>query len=305
MDDFDPNDARPITMALSPLFVARWSYRELERVMPFGPGSEGQAYGYSSPAHVRGERVAGGLRLFQYPRWRVDQALLPDFHGVIRTESNERIVVRGAGFGLHVPEAPGRRRIAHWLHFSTDAPGFAWLNTTIACGVGTFADEVANVSYFAVAPGPRPSSAGSPSAGEPAFDLLGTATWTPSEDETVHQYGDDEGVGLATSAGRIAGGPLDGAWRGWLYPTFRRDGTCQIDGHAEVRAGDGVVLIRQGGLETPREGSADIACDVVEHATFVTEHPQLESLNRTLAFGVGFAHPSGSRIVTYYGLAGP
>ena len=90
----------PVPVGLNPLFEARWSYEEFQRVMPFGPDSEGQAYAFSKPARVDGVRLSGTYRLTQFPRWRVDGVLLPDVHGLIETQSGAQVATKAGGLSL-------------------------------------------------------------------------------------------------------------------------------------------------------------------------------------------------------------
>lgn len=297
---------QPVPARFTPLFEARWSYDEFVRLMPFGPEGEGQAYAYSTAGRVSGGELSGTFEMMQYPRWRVDGMLLPDAHGLIRTDAGEQVIVHAGGLGLLVPEQPGNRTVIHWARFWTAAPALAWLNATVAFGVGTFVDAEgeARIPYFAAAPAAEP--AGSP-PGAPALDLLGTARWEYLEYEAVRPFGDNEGVGFATSVGSVDGEPLAGAWRGWHYPTYLRDGLHQIDAHVEIRGAAGIILNRHGGLATRPAQPADegMLYNVVQHATFVTELPALAYLNNTLAVGVGFVHAPGVVTLSYYDLAAP
>lgn len=287
-----------VPVRFTPLFEARWSYQEFIRVMPFGPSSEGQAMAYSGPARVEGGRLSGSYRLTQFPRARVDGVLLPDAHGVVHTETGRVVMTRAAGFALPDPSAPGRRIITHWMRLWSAAPELAWLNATLAYGVGSFEDDQASVRYFAIAPAREPAE---PPEGAPALELLGTARWEYTDDETVPPFGDQEGVGYAVSTGVVDGGPLHGTWRGWHYPTYLRDGLSQIDGHAEIARPGALIVGRHGGLATPPSRPSDgLISEVAHHATFLTEAPGLERLNRTLALGVGYVHEPGLVTLSYY-----
>jgi hypothetical protein len=271
--------------------------------MPFGDSSEGQAYAYSTTGRVSGDTLSGSLRLSQLPRWRVDGMLLPDLHGMIESETGEKVAVRAGGYGLRVADAPEDRTVLHWMRFSSAAPAISWLNATVAFGIGRFtdADGMARLRYFAITPAAEPTVL--PAEG-PVLTLLGTAQWSYPEYDSVHPFGDREGVGYGTSTGCVGGGPLAGTWRGWHYPTYLRDGLYQIDAHAEMRTAAGIVLNRHGGLATqPARPSDDVLYDIVQHATFVTEIPELAHLNDTLALGVGHVAAPGQVTVSYYGLA--
>jgi hypothetical protein len=280
------------------LFEARWTYEEFIRAMPFGPSSEGQAMAYSRPARVDGERLSGAYHLTQFPRARVDGVLLPDAHGIIRTDTDQVVMTRAAGFGVPDPSVTDRRTLTHWMRFWSAVPELAWLNATLAYGVGSFEEGEASVRYFALAPAQEPSE---PPSGAPALEFLGTARWEYTEYETVRPFGDGEGVGYAVSTGAVEGGPIRGTWRGWHYPTYLRDGLYQVDGHAQIARPGAMILNRHGGLATPpAQPSNDLIHDVAQYATFLTEAPDLERLDRILALGVGYVHAPGLVTLSYY-----
>ena len=294
----------PVPVRLTALFEARWSYEEFVRVMPFGPDSEGQAYAYSKPDRVEGERLYGSYRLVQFPRWRADETSLPDVHGLIETGSGQQVATRAAGYGLQVPCQPEARSVTHWMRFWTGAAELAWLNSTLAFGIGRFADEEACIRYYSAAPAGEPAEA---PAGAPTLELLGTARWEYPDYQVVRPFGDQEGAGFATSVGDVQGGILAGRWRGWHYPTYLRNGLYQLDAHAEITGSEGPIVNRHAGLATPpvRNPSGDVMYDVVQHATFVAGAPGLARLNSTLAVGVGYVRRPGLVRCSYYGLSVP
>jgi len=301
VSDIRHQEVQSVPARLTPLFEARWSYAEFVRLMPFGAASEGQAYAYDTSARVAGEALTGSLRLTQYPRIRADEVLLPDAHGLIQTDAGEQVITRAAGYVLPVMDEPGRWTIMHWMRFRTAAEELAWLNATLAFGVGAMVDDVARVRYFAAAPAAEPADL---PAGAPALELLGAARWEYPEYEAVRLFGDTEGVGFAASVGSVEGGLLAGAWRGWHYPTYLRNGLYQIDAHVEIQSAQGIILNRHGGLATQPARPADgLLYDVVQHAIFITEIPELAHLNRTLALGTGFVHSPGVVTLSYYGLS--
>ena len=300
MTGYKEIDPAPVPAILTPLFEARWSYEEFVRVMPFGPDSEGQAYAFSKPARVDGDRLSGEYRLTQFPRLRVDGVLLPDVHGLIETQSGAQVATKAGGFGLQVPGEPGNRNVTHWMRLWTGAPELAWVNSVVAFGVGSFVDDEARISYYVAAPGSEPSQ---PPAGAPALELLGTARWEYPEYDAVHQFGDREGVGFATSVGEVEGGILAGTWRGWHYPAYLRNGLYQVDAHAEISGPAGPVINRHGGLATaPANPSGEVIYALVQYATFVTEATGLMQLNSTLAVGVGCVWAPGFVKCSYYSL---
>lgn len=74
------------------------------------------------------------------------------------------------------------------------------------------------------------------------------ARWEYADYQTVRPFGDLEGAGHAESVGEVSGGPLAGGWRGWHYPSYRRNGLYELDAHAEVSTPAGAVLVRHSGL---------------------------------------------------------
>jgi hypothetical protein len=300
MSGYRDIEPAPVPLRLMSLFEARWSYADFVRMMPFGPDSEGQAYAYSTPSRVEGAHLSGSLRLVQLPRWRADGLYLPDVHGLIETPSGEQVMIKAGGFGIRVPGESGKLTVTHWLRLWTAAPELAWLNSVVAFGMGSFADEVAHIPYYIAAPAAEPSEA---PAGAPTLTLLGTARWEYTEYEAVRPFGDKEGVGFAASVGDVQGEILSGAWRGWHYPTYLRNGLYQLDAHAEISGPEGPIVTRHAGLATPpAHPSGDVIYDIVQHATFVAEAPRLAHLNRSLAVGVGFVRAGDLVRCSYYGL---
>src|SRR5262249_36203461 len=119
-----------IGIRMSTLFDAVWRYEEFHRVEYLGPGNQAQAFGFTPAAGCRvdGERIAGSLRLVQFPQVRADGPLLPDAHGLIETDSGQALIVRAGGFAVPIPDTPGEFSIRHWMRFKTAAPELHWLN---------------------------------------------------------------------------------------------------------------------------------------------------------------------------------
>jgi hypothetical protein len=283
-----------------PLFEARWSYDEFVKMMPLGPGTEGQAFAYATSGRVDGERLAGVYRVVQSPRWRADGLYLPDAHGLIQTDPGEQVATRAGGYVVPVQGASDQWTIAHWMRFWTGAPELDWLNSTLAFGTGTMVEGEARVRYFIASP----SAAATLAPGAPGLEFLGTATWRYPELEVVRPFGDQEGVGFNSSTGEVFGGVLAGGWRGWHYPTYQRTGLYQIDAHAELSTAGGRVLMRHAGLGVPHSPPGDpVSYDVVQNATLLTEAPGLKNLNETLVVGVGHMASREKIVVSYYGLS--
>ncbi len=302
MGGYGDIEVEPVPVGFTPLFDAYWSYQDFVRLMPFGPGSEGQAYAHSKPSRVVGKRLSGSYRTVQFPRWRADGLYVPDAHGLIETESGDQVATKVGGYVIPVPGEADKWTITHWMRLWTGSADLDWLNSTVAFGVGSMVGDEAHVRYFAAAPTEQPSE---PSAGAPGHELLGTARWEYPEYEAVRLFGDKEGIGFAGSTGDVQGGILTGKWRGWHYPTYLRNALYQLDAHVEIRSSDGVIVNRHAGLATaPTNPSRDIY-DAIQYATFVADSPGLESLNRTLAVGVGFVRAPGLVRCSYYGLTVP
>ena len=294
-------EVETIPVRLTPLFEAHWSYVEFTKLMPFGPGSEGQAFAVSGESRVDGERLSGSYRMVQYPRWRADGIYLADAHGFIETDRGRKVIIKAAGYVVPVPDATDRWAITHWMRFWTSAPDLTWLNETVAVGVGSMVSGEAHVRYFAAAPTTEPTDL---VEGAPKLRLLGMAHWEYPEYEAIRVFGDKEGVGFAGSTGRVEGGPLEGVWRGWHYPTYLRNGLYELDAHAAIDGPRGLILNRHAGLAIrPADPSGDVIYDIVQHATFVTEAPELAALNRTLALGVGYVHDPGLVHLSYYAVS--
>jgi hypothetical protein len=295
-------EVEPISVRLTPLFDAHWSYIEFTKLMPFKPGSEGQAFAVSGDSRVDGERLSGSYQMVQYPRWRADEVYLADAHGLIETDGGRQVITKAAGYVIPVPNANDRWTLTHWMRFWTSAPELAWLNQAVAVGVGSMVSGEALVRYYAANPTTEPTGV---VEGAPKLTVLGTAHWEYPEYEAVRLFGDKEGVGFAGSTGRVEGGPLEGAWRGWHYPTYLRNGLYQLDAHVAIDGPSGLILNRHAGLAMrPPDPSGDVIYDIVQHATFVTEAPKLAALNRTLALGVGYVHDPGLVHLSYYAVTG-
>jgi hypothetical protein len=296
-------EQEPMPIQFTPLFEATWGYEEFTRVAPFGPNSEAQAFAFTARegCRIEGERLSGSYRLVQFPRWRSDGLFLPDAHGLLETKDGRQVMIQAGGFAIPVPDAQGEWAISHWMRFWTAAPEFAWLNQTVAFGVGSLVENVARVRYFGADPAAKPVPT---PAGAPSVELLGTARWEYPEYEAVRLFGDREGVGFASSVGEVKDGPLAGTWRGWHYPTYLRTGLYQLDAHVEITTPEGIVVNRHAGLATkPSDMAPEIIYHATQHAVFITEVPALAKLNRTLALGVGVVRDPGIVTLSYYGLS--
>jgi hypothetical protein len=296
-------EQQPIPIKFTPLFEANWEYEEFNRVAPFGADSELQAYAFTKKegCTVHGPALSGNYRLVQFPRWRADRLFLPDAHGLVETKDARQVMVRAGGYVVPVPAVKERWTISHWMRFYTAAPDLAWLNHAVGFGVGTLVNDIARVHYFAAEPAAAPTPL---PPGSPGLELLGTARWEYPEYEAVRLFGDREGVGLASSVGEVKDGPLAGRWRGWHYPTYRRNGLYELDAHVEITTPEGVVINRHAGLATKPEGMAPgIIYHATQHVAFTTGVPSLARLNRALGLGVGVVRDPGVVTLSYYALS--
>jgi hypothetical protein len=93
---------------LEPLYRATFTTPEKWSVNLAGPaGTEGQSF-LIAEGHCEG-RLSGRLRGANYPRRRTDNALLPDFRGVLQTSDGAVCSSRGT-------DTPGRAQVecASW-----------------------------------------------------------------------------------------------------------------------------------------------------------------------------------------------
>lgn len=114
---------------------------QLTVVMPFG--TEGIAYG-SGDGTVKGERLQGRIRWYNFPRVRGDGVFLPDARGTIDTDDGARILFCMQGYS--VPTGIGEERdVRTDLTFATDDERYLWLNTAFAVTEAAF-DNTRHVS---------------------------------------------------------------------------------------------------------------------------------------------------------------
>lgn len=92
-------------------------------VRPFG-GEEGKGYGMGGGA-VRGERLSGEAHWVNHPHRRSDGAMLPDAHGVIRTDDGASVLfqLRGRTF---FEEGTGKQLLS--VLFDADDARYRWLS---------------------------------------------------------------------------------------------------------------------------------------------------------------------------------
>ncbi len=95
-------------------------------------GDEGQFF-FLAEGVCEG-RITGSLRAANHPFRRQDGTFVPDIQGVIETEDGAVIYFDHQGYGRTYPEER-RQVVASGTHLS-DAEHYAWLNDTVAVGVG-------------------------------------------------------------------------------------------------------------------------------------------------------------------------
>jgi len=118
-------------MRLEHLCAMQLAYRE-ERasggafvmVRPYGT-EEGTGYG-EMDGTVTGERLQGTVRCVNHPHRRSDGTMLPDLHGVIRT--NDGVLVMMTVQGRTVFEGENGRQLLTVI-FEAQDPRYRWLNT--------------------------------------------------------------------------------------------------------------------------------------------------------------------------------
>ena len=118
-------------MRLEHLCDLELAYRsEFTLVRPYG-GEEGNAYG-EIEGSITGKRFQGTFRGVNHPFRRNDGAMLPDAHGVIRTEDGATVLFSLAGRTVWVETANGRqgRQLLRAL-FEAEDQRYRWLNNTV------------------------------------------------------------------------------------------------------------------------------------------------------------------------------
>jgi hypothetical protein len=123
-------------MRLESVCEMRLTYRDTEledwtgklaMIRPYG-GEEGSAYG-EGDGFVTGEKLNGRARWVNHPHRRSDGVMLPDVHGIIRTDDGAMV-----HFGLQGRTVPGpRERGAQLLTviFESEDERYRWLNNSL------------------------------------------------------------------------------------------------------------------------------------------------------------------------------
>ncbi len=92
---------------------------------PYG-GQEGSGYG-EGDGSVRGERMKGAVRWVNHPHRRSDGSMLPDAHGVIKTDDGAFVMFALQGRTVWVNET-GRQLLS--VVFESEDSRYTWLNNT-------------------------------------------------------------------------------------------------------------------------------------------------------------------------------
>ncbi len=101
--------------------------------MPYGT-EEGSAYG-EMDGTVKGEKLRGTLRLVNHPHRRSDGSMLPDAHGVIKTEDGAFVLFTLQGRTVWI-EGQGKQLLSVILESEDDR--YKWLNNTFCILEGVF-----------------------------------------------------------------------------------------------------------------------------------------------------------------------
>ncbi len=107
---------------------------------PYG-GQQGAGYG-EGDGTVTGQRLSGTLRWVNHPKRRDDGAMLPDAHGVIRTNDGALLLFSLQGRTVWV-EADGKRKGRQLLMvlFESEDVRYRWLNDAVCVLEGVIDPE--------------------------------------------------------------------------------------------------------------------------------------------------------------------
>ncbi len=105
-------------------------YGKFVLLRPYGT-EEGAGYG-EGDGTISGERLRGTARWVNHPRRRSDAAMLPDVHGVIRTDDGAHILFSFQGRTKWVGSAPDRRGSQVFMVlFEAADERYRWLNDAL------------------------------------------------------------------------------------------------------------------------------------------------------------------------------
>jgi hypothetical protein len=120
-------------MRLEPLYRATFTTPEKWSVELAGPaGTEGQSF-LLAEGRCEG-RLSGCLRGANYPRRRTDNALVPDFRGVLQTADGAAVLFAWHGYAR--PGAAGMRELVGSITHVSDDERYRWLNDAMCILTG-------------------------------------------------------------------------------------------------------------------------------------------------------------------------
>jgi hypothetical protein len=120
-------------MRTEPLYRATWVTPEAWSVELTGPtGTEGRSF-FIAEGRTQG-RLSARLRAANFPRRRVDGALVPEFRGVLETDDGATIMYAWEGYARLGTD--GMRELVGAIRHETDDPRYAWLNDRFGVVVG-------------------------------------------------------------------------------------------------------------------------------------------------------------------------
>lgn len=120
-------------MKLAALYRVRFEYLESASVaLAQGQTLESQ-YFFRAEGTCQG-RIQGAFRGANHARRRGDGTFEPHLQGVITTDDGASVLCDYRGYGRAYPE--GRRQIVIAATHLCDDPRYAWLNDSLAVGVG-------------------------------------------------------------------------------------------------------------------------------------------------------------------------
>lgn len=116
-------------MRLEPLYRATFTTPEAWSVELAGPaGTERRSF------LIAEGRLSGRLRGANYPRRRTDNALLPDFRGVLQTAGGAAVLLAWRGYAW--PAAGGMRELVGGVTHVCDDERYRWLNDVVCTLTG-------------------------------------------------------------------------------------------------------------------------------------------------------------------------
>lgn len=100
---------------------------------------EGTGYG-EGDGTITGGRLKGTMRWINHPHRRSDGVMLPDLHGVIRTDDGATVMLSLQGRTVFGPSGTGGQILA--ALFETDDDRYRWLNAAFCVLEGVISSGV-------------------------------------------------------------------------------------------------------------------------------------------------------------------